>query len=84
MNKGEPLIDAIVREVVEETGFWLDKEKIRYVGKVFVKLPNFDFEFNMIQYQEQIEHPGDEKTKKLDESKLDLYFFRASYVFSSS
>ena len=61
LNKGEPLIEAIVREVFEETGFQLDKEKIHYIGKVYIKVPNFDFEYHMVQFQEQIEHPGDVK-----------------------
>jgi 8-oxo-dGTP pyrophosphatase MutT (NUDIX family) len=61
LNKGEPLSDSIVREVFEETGFQLDKEKIHYIGKVYIKVPNFDFEYHMIQYQQEIEHPGDVK-----------------------
>src|SRR5262249_39083849 len=61
LNKGEPIVEAILREVFEETGFHLDKEKIHYIGKVYIKVPNFDFEYHMIEYQQQIERPGDVK-----------------------
>ncbi len=61
LHKGEPLIDAIIREVFEETGFVLDKEKVHYIGKVFIKVPSFDFEYHMIDYLEPIKSPGDVK-----------------------
>jgi 8-oxo-dGTP pyrophosphatase MutT (NUDIX family) len=61
LRDGEPVIDAIVREVFEETGFVLDKEKIRYIGKVYIKVPKFDFEYHMIDYREEIKNPGDVK-----------------------
>lgn len=61
LNKGEPLIEAIVREVFEETGFQLDREKIHYIGKVYIKVPNFDFEYHMIDYLPMVESPGDVK-----------------------
>lgn len=61
LNKGEPLIDAILREVYEETGFVLDKNLIHYIGKVYIKVPNFDFEYHMVQYLEDIKNPGDVK-----------------------
>lgn len=58
LNKGEPLIEAIMREVFEETGFQLERDKVHYVGKVYIKVPNFDFEYHMIDYQQPIEQPG--------------------------
>ncbi len=61
LREGEPLIDAIIREVFEETGFQLEKEKIHYIGKVYIKVPNFDFEYHMIDYLEQIKDPGSVK-----------------------
>lgn len=57
LRDGEPLIDAIIREVFEETGFHLDKEKIHYIGKVYIKVTNFDFEYHMINYLEPIKNP---------------------------
>ncbi len=57
LNKGEPLIEAIIREIFEETGFQLEREKIHHMGKLYIKVPNFDFEYHMIQYQVPIEHP---------------------------
>jgi 8-oxo-dGTP pyrophosphatase MutT (NUDIX family) len=61
LNKGEPLIDAIIREVFEETGYQLEREKVHHIGKLYIKVPNFDFEYHMIQYQVPIENPGDVK-----------------------
>lgn len=61
LNSGEPVIDAIIREVSEETGIKLDKEKIHDIGKVYIKVPNFDFEYHMVRYEEPIEHPGEIK-----------------------
>jgi 8-oxo-dGTP pyrophosphatase MutT (NUDIX family) len=59
LNTGEMLIEAIIREVFEETGFRLDIEKVHYIGKVYIKVPNFDFEYHMIDYLEPIQNPGD-------------------------
>jgi 8-oxo-dGTP pyrophosphatase MutT (NUDIX family) len=61
LNKGEPLIEAIIREVFEETGYHLEREKVHHMGKLYIKVPNFDFEYHMIQYQVPIEHPSDVK-----------------------
>jgi len=61
LYKDEPLVDAVVREVFEETGFQLDKEKIYFIGKVYIKVPNFDFEYHMVKYQDTIENPNDVK-----------------------
>ncbi len=57
LDEKEPLIDAIVREVYEETGFSLDKDKIHYIGKLYIKIPNFDFVYHMVDYLEEIHHP---------------------------
>lgn len=59
LNKGEPLLDAVLREVSEETGYALDKGKMHFIGKVYIKVPNFDFEYNMFRYQDEITNPGD-------------------------
>lgn len=61
LNKGEPLLDAIKLEVFEETGFQLDLDKIHYIGKVYIKVPNFDFEYHMATYLDEIANPGDVK-----------------------
>lgn len=57
----ETLIEAIVREVYEETGLKLNMEKVHYIGKLYIKVPNFDFEYHMIDYLEPIKNPGDVK-----------------------
>ncbi|HEV8051591.1 MAG TPA: NUDIX hydrolase [Parachlamydiaceae bacterium] len=61
LNKDEPLFDAISREVFEETGFQLNVENIHYIGKVYIKVPNFDFEYHMVSYLEDIKNPADVK-----------------------
>lgn len=61
LNKEESLIEAIVREVFEETGYKLDLGKMHYIGKVYIKVPNFDFEYHMVDYQQPIDNPGDVK-----------------------
>ena len=50
IEKGEQVIEAAIREAFEETSICLDKNKIQYLGKVFVR-KNIDFVFHML-YQE--------------------------------
>lgn len=57
LESGEPIIEAIAREVYEETGLRLDIKKMHTIGKVYIKVPNFDFEYYMVKYEEPIEHP---------------------------
>jgi 8-oxo-dGTP diphosphatase len=61
LHESEPIIDAIIREVFEETGYKLDKEKVHHIGKLYIKVPNFDFEYHMVKYLEPIQNPGDVK-----------------------
>lgn len=61
LNTNEPLIDSIIREVFEETGFRLDPTQVHYIAKLYIRVPNFDFEYHMISYLPQIENPGDVK-----------------------
>lgn len=58
LSGNEPLIDAIVREVFEETGYKLDKDKVHYIGKLYIRVPNFDFEYHMVKYLPEIENPS--------------------------
>lgn len=57
----ETLIDEIAREVFEETGIQLDLEYVHYIGKLYIRVPNFDFIYHMVTYQKEIENPGDVK-----------------------
>ena len=50
-----------VREIFEETGFILDEDKIHYIGKVYIRVPNFDFEYHMVRYIPPIQNPGNVK-----------------------
>ena len=61
LNSGENIIDLIVREVFEETGLHLDKSKVHYIGKVYITVQNFDFEYHMVDYLEPVTNPGDIK-----------------------
>ena len=47
VKKNEEIIDATVREVNEETGLCVSKEKIHYWGKVYVRYPKYDCIFHM-------------------------------------
>lgn len=47
IDEVENLLDAIQRELKEETGISLTKDEIRYVDKVYTRYPEFDFIFHM-------------------------------------
>ncbi len=61
LHSSEDLINAVIREVYEETGYHLDQQKMHYIGKLYISVPNFDFEYHMIDYLEPIQNPGDVK-----------------------
>lgn len=46
-EKGEDLIDATVRELLEETSIAIPKEKMKYWGKTFVRYSSYDFVYHM-------------------------------------
>jgi 8-oxo-dGTP diphosphatase len=39
--------DAVLRELQEETGILLKKDKIKYFGKVYVRYPEYDFIYHI-------------------------------------
>ncbi len=47
VEKGETLLDAILREAFEETGIGIGKMNIRYWGKTFVRYPDYDFIYHV-------------------------------------
>ena len=61
LNSGEDLLTLVMREVFGETGFVLEREKLHYIGKLYIRVPNFDFEYHMVDYLEPIANPGDVK-----------------------
>lgn len=61
LGKGETLFDGVVREVFEETGLCLDREKLHFIGKLYIRVPNFDFEYHMVDYGPEIEDPASVK-----------------------
>jgi 8-oxo-dGTP pyrophosphatase MutT (NUDIX family) len=53
VERGENIVDAIIREIREETGHDLDadRDKLRYLRKVYVRYPEYDFVFHMFKMQ---------------------------------
>lgn len=47
VDTGENMLEAIVREIQEETGFVLLFPQLSYFGKVFVKYPEYDFVYHI-------------------------------------
>jgi 8-oxo-dGTP diphosphatase len=48
-DKGEELIDAMMREMKEEISIDIPKPIILYLGNVFVKYPTYDFVYHMFK-----------------------------------
>lgn len=59
LNLNESLVTATIREVFEETGFELDPEHLKYIGKLYIIVHNFHFEYHMFDYVEPIANPSD-------------------------
>lgn len=49
MDKGENELQAIIREVEEETGQKLDSKNLEYLIKVYVKYPEYHFIYHMFR-----------------------------------
>ena len=47
VENGENTREAVVRETFEETGIRLDEEKLKFIGKIFVRKPNVDYVYHM-------------------------------------
>lgn len=47
VDAGESLLEAIVREIQEETGLVLPPSQLSCFGKVFVKYPEYDFVYHI-------------------------------------
>ena len=56
--KGEPLLEAVIREIAEETGYSLDPEYVHHIATLYIRVPNFDFQYHMFDYQKEISSPG--------------------------
>ena len=59
--KGEPLLEATIREVAEETGYSLHPEYVHHIATLYIRVPNFDFQYHMFDYQQEITAPGEVK-----------------------
>lgn len=49
-EKGETALEAIIREVLEETGIALQSSKIRDCKVVYFRHPTIDFTYHMFEY----------------------------------
>jgi 8-oxo-dGTP pyrophosphatase MutT (NUDIX family) len=49
LDRGEDAITAIIRETKEETGFLLDRERLRFVKKTFVVYPEYQFVYHLFK-----------------------------------
>jgi 8-oxo-dGTP diphosphatase len=47
VDDGENLLESMVREIQEETGFVLPSSQLSYFGKVFVQYPDYDFVYHI-------------------------------------
>jgi 8-oxo-dGTP pyrophosphatase MutT (NUDIX family) len=47
VDAGENILEAMTREIQEETGFVLPSQQLSYFGKVFVKYPTYDFVYHI-------------------------------------
>ena len=43
VDEGESIDGAMVRELFQETGYQVREDELRYIQKVYVKYPTFDF-----------------------------------------
>lgn len=47
VENGESNREAVIRETYEETGIRLDEDKLKFVGKIFIRKPNVDYVYHM-------------------------------------
>ena len=62
IDQHETPLQAVIREVREETGYDISKKAIENVGKVYIKYPTFDYVYHMFKCK-PIENPGDVKIR---------------------
>ncbi len=56
IEKEETPLEAVIREVREETSFDISTQSIVYLGHVYIKYPTFDYIYHMFQCR-PAEHP---------------------------
>lgn len=57
IDAGEDPESAIERELREETGLAISRDKIEYLTKVFVRYPDYDFTYHM--FRTELESPSE-------------------------
>ncbi len=51
IDKGENELEAMIREIREETGQEAAADKIEHLSKVYVKYPDYDFVYHMFRWR---------------------------------
>lgn len=60
LEKTETPLEAAIRETLEETTFDISQQQITYLGKVYLRDPDFDYVYHMVKSTFQ-EHPSSVK-----------------------
>mgnify|MGYP001029781968 CR=1 FL=1 len=47
IEQGENLLEAVIREIKEETSLVIEKPKLKYFKELFVRYPNYDFVYHI-------------------------------------
>ena len=47
VNEGEKVLETMLREIQEETGFQLPSSQLSYFGKIYVNYPEYDFVYHI-------------------------------------
>lgn len=58
INTNESLLEAVMREVSEETGYSLDPEYAHHIARLYIRVPGFDFQYHMFDYSQEITTRG--------------------------
>lgn len=55
-KRGKEPVGAMVREAREETGLEIKPSELEYLGKVFVRYPDYDFVYHMLRTKLPTKH----------------------------
>jgi len=72
IERGEEPIDALHRELQEETGYNIPKSQLDYFKKIYVKYPTHDFIYHM--FHTRIEQKDQVKTNPNEHKSHDWFF----------
>lgn len=61
LQDGEDPVNGVIREIFEETKIELNKDKLHFLGTLYIRVGEFDFQYTMFDYLDPIDHPEDVK-----------------------